>query len=168
MNIYSRLNTTIAALILSTPAIAVPADAQAQVQDQCQSAINYVRQDIDGRIGGMVASVETMEAERSPFPDARQEVIFYLEANMMRGSALKNPKATPAQIQANANVVNSLKLGMEYATKIINSCSVVARVYFVLYELTQGYSLHQDRVIRRDRCYHGRYDYVPWGEQVCA
>lgn len=141
-------------------------------QDRCQEAISFVRSDIELRLGGKVSDVTIAENKQSPFADARDEVVFELDANMDRGAPLKNFRASPKQVAANVNVVNSGKLSMGYAKKILGSCKSVARVYFYVYELNQGYSLHEDQVVRKDKCvspgFFNSNNYVPWGQQICA
>jgi len=141
-------------------------------QDKCQEAISFVRSDIELRLGGKVSDVTIAENKQSPFADARDEVSFELDANMDRGAPLKNFRASPKQVAANANVVNSGKLSMGYARKILSSCKSIARVYFYVYELNQGYSLHEDQVVRKDKClspgFFNSKNYVPWGQQICA
>ncbi len=141
-------------------------------QDKCQEAISLVRSDIELRLGGRVSNVTITENKQSPFADARDEVVIELDANMDRGAPLKNFRASPNQVVANVNVVNSGMLSMGYARKILGSCNSVARVYIYVYELNQGYSLHQDQVVRKDKCvspgFFNSNNYVPWGQQICA
>jgi len=143
----------------------------AQADDSCKEAIDFVKADIEQRVGGKVSDISFLENRQSPFADARQEVIFALDANMDRGSPLKNYRALPSQVSANANIIGSQVLSIGYARKIIGSCSRVARVYFYLYEYNQGYSLHPDRVVRKDNCvpagFTGSPRDVPWGQQLC-
>lgn len=113
-------------------------------QEKCQEAISFVKSDIELRLGGKVSDVTIVENKQSPFADARDEVVFGLEANMDRGAPLKNFRASPNQVAVNANLVNSSKLSLGYAKKILSSCKSIARVYFYVYELNQGYSLHED------------------------
>lgn len=141
-------------------------------QDNCQEAISFVRSDIELRLGGKVSDVTIAENKQSPFADAREEVVFELDANMDRGATLKNFRASPKQVAANVNVVNSGRLSMGYAKKILGSCKRVARVCFYVYELNQGYSLHEDQVVRKDKCvspgFFNQNNFVPWGQQICA
>jgi hypothetical protein len=124
-----------------------------------------VVEDIEGRVGGKVLSTEVWEAENSPFADARKTIAIALDANMSRGGILKNRSASESQVSSNANIVNSQRLSMDYAKKVISSCKEVSRFYLYLYELNQGYSLHQDGEIRADQCFHGEYSgpsSLPW------
>ena len=145
--------------------------AQAQAKDGCKEAIDFVKRDIEQRVGGKVSDISFSENQQSPFADARQEVIFALDANMDRGSPLKNYRASPSQVSANANIIGSQVLSISYARRIIDSCSRVSRVYFYLYEYNQGYSLHPDQIVRKDKCVPTGFTDsprdVPWGQQLC-
>ncbi len=81
-------------------------------QDKCQEAISLVRSDIELRLGGRVSNVTITENKQAPFADARDEVVIELDANMDRGAPLKNFRASPNQVSANVNVVNSGMLSM--------------------------------------------------------
>lgn len=137
----------------------------------CEAAKEQVKIDIEQRLGGKIIDIAVAQSPQSPFADARDEVVIELDANMHRGAPLKNARATPAQVRTNANIVNSTTLSHGYARSIIKACPSVARVYFFLYELNQGYSLHENQLVTKDRCigpdFTGSPQSIPWGQQMC-
>ena len=135
----------------------------AKAEQQCDSAIGFVTADIETRIGGKITSVGRSEAANSPFQDAKEEIIIELDANMSRGTPLKYRRASPAQVSANENIVNSKSLSLSYADKIIRSCQGVARLGLGLYENRPYYSLHDNNQIIPDTCGSNQV----WGQQIC-
>ena len=146
---------------------------EGKAQDGCQSAIEGVTRDIQGRIGAVTTikrlstaefrgDGDMMQTYKSPFNNADEIVVFYLGSAMGRGSV------TRQQGQAGYNIMNSPQLTRTYAQQIISACEPVASVKFFYWEWYQGWSLNKDNELVEDKCKNPDGSNYYWGQNICV
>jgi len=127
-------------------------NSQVRAQDTCTTALDYVKRDINQRLGGKVSSITAYVSEYSPFSYRRKEIYIELDANMSRGGFLVPRRASVSQVNNNGNIIGSNILLTSYVHRIIRSCKDVARVRVGLYENIPSFSLREDGSIVEDEC----------------
>ena len=131
-------------------------------EDTCDSAIEFMKNDVYQRIGGSISSIDISKAYNSPFNNANEVVWVGL-----------GDRANRSRNVASYNISNSPVLLREYAGKIITGCSKVIKVTFGEANTdvnTGGWYLGVDNQIRREKCVDlpGRNGPdLPWGKTYC-
>jgi len=130
-------------------------------QETCRSQLSEIKQDIEGRLGAKILSLQKTANQNSPFGDAK------IELSIRLGSAT-NSGITPSQSRAGENIINSPSLTKTYSQRIISSCADVASVVFRAYEYNQGWALQPGGQLQEMKCVDpNRDNYYAWGEMGC-
>ena len=130
-------------------------------QESCRNQLTEMEQDIQGRLGAKILSIDKIINNSSPFGDAKYELRIRL------GSTL-NTGVTASQSGAGENIINSPSLMNDYSQRIISTCSEMAGVIFSYYEYNEGWVLLPGGQLQEIKCGDpNRDNYYAWGEIGC-
>ena len=133
--------------------------------DSCGASI-YRLKDFIASKGGLTSGIKYEDlGGRSPFSNASAILYVGLEHKpweRMGGSA------TNEQDRINKNLANSPKTLLPYAKEIINACPKVVTVSVSYHETGASFSLHEDKIIRENKCATPEMGVEPpWGYINC-